>query len=111
MLEVISPYVERAGLRNAMKILHQKYPDTPDRDESNDNDTDSEKRKNMSGSGDNNAGAAESVAPISTKEAVPVSRPGILGGRNRQLSTDTIKVTFQCNCFLCKFNSFNISLG
>ena len=98
MLEVISPYVERAGLRNAMKILHQKYPDTPDRDESNDNDTDSEKRKNMSGSGDNNDGASECVAPISTKETVPVSRPGILGGRNRQLSTDTIKVTFSVYC-------------
>merc|ERR1719367_2650413 len=57
---------------------------------SNDNDTDSEKRKNMSGSGDNNAAAAaETVTPIGVKEAV--SRSGILGGRNRQLSTDTIK--------------------
>ena len=94
MLEVISPFVERAGLRNAMKILHQKYPETPDREEmmSNDNDTDSEKRKNMSGSGDNSAAAAaaETVTPIGVKEAV--SRSGILGGRNRQLSTDTIKV-------------------
>ena len=92
MLEVISPFVERAGLRNAMKILHQKYPETPDREEmmSNDNDTDSEKRKNMSGSGDNSAAAADPVAPVGVKEAV--SRSGILGGRNRQLSTDTIKV-------------------
>ena len=94
MLEVISPFVERAGLRNAMKILHQKYPETPDREEmmSNDNDTDSEKRKNMSGSGDNSAAAADPVAPVGVKEVV--GRPGILGGRNRQLSTDTIKVSF-----------------
>ena len=93
MLEVISPFVERAGLRNAMKILHQKYPETPDREEmtTNDNDTDSEKRKNMSGSGDNSAAAPETtLAPLNVKETV--SRPGILGGRNRQLSTDTIKV-------------------
>ena len=100
MLEVISPFVERAGLRNAMKILHQKYPETPDREEmmSNDNDTDSEKRKNMSGSGDN-ASADETLPSLSSKESVPVGRPGILGGRNRQLSTDTIKVTFSENYF------------
>ena len=100
MLEVISPYVERAGLRNAMKILHQKYPETPDRDETrNDNDTDSEKRKNMSGSGDN-ATADETLPSLSSKETtVPVGRPGILGGRNRQLSTDTIKVTLSENYF------------
>jgi len=91
MLEVISPYVERAGLRNAMKILHQKYPETPDREETrNDNDTDSEKRKSMSGSGDNTT-ADETLASLSSKETGAVGRPGILGGRNRQLSTDTIK--------------------
>merc|ERR1719445_1802841 len=39
-------------------------------------------------SGDNSA-AADPVAPVGVKEAV--SRSGILGGRNRQLSTDTIK--------------------
>ena len=95
MLEVISPYVERAGLRNAMKILHQKYPETPDREETrNDNDTDSEKRKSMSGSGDNTT-ADETLASLSSKETGAVGRPGILGGRNRQLSTDTIKVTFR----------------
>ena len=97
MLEVISPYVERAGLRNAMKILHQKYPETLDRDETrNDNDTDSEKRKNMSG---DNASVDETLPSLSSKETVPVGRPGILGGRNRQLSTDTIKVTCSENYF------------
>merc|ERR1719225_353131 len=44
----------------------------------------------MTGSGDNNAAAAaDPGAPVNGKEAV--RRPGILGGRNRQLSTDTIK--------------------
>ena len=99
MLECIAPCVERAGLRNAMKILHQKYPETPGTEsgaligpawtnerpgssdtESNDNDTDSEKRKQMSGAGDQVA------------QGGSVTRQGALGSRNRQLSTDTIKV-------------------
>ena len=51
MIEFIKPYVERAGLRNAMKIMNQKYLDVVDEEEapvsSSLNDTDSEKRKNL----------------------------------------------------------------
>ena len=77
MIEFIKPYTERAGLRNAMKILNQKYPEKTE-DQENLNDTDSEKRKNL-----NDEESGEEV------EAMNVRRPG--PARNRQLSTDTIK--------------------
>ena len=40
MIKFISPYVEKAGLRNAMKVLNQKYPGKNEDQESL-NDTDS----------------------------------------------------------------------
>merc|ERR1719219_1647681 len=46
MIEFIGPYVERAGLRNAMKVLNQKYPGKNEEQDSL-NDTDSEKRQNL----------------------------------------------------------------
>ena len=79
MIEFIKPYTERAGLRNAMKILNQKYPEKTE-DLANLNDTDSEKRKNLT---DENEESGEEVEVTSVKRTGP--------GRNRQLSTDIIK--------------------
>ena len=87
MIDFIKPYVERAGLRNAMKIMNQRYPD---KDEEPDhlNDTDSEKRKNLSSDSKDDPEAA-GTNNIQAKENF--SRPGSFPHRNRQLSTDTIK--------------------
>ena len=77
MIEFIKPYVEKAGLRNAMKILNQKYLDKEE--ENNFNDTDSEKRKNMN----------NSEEPEHDETVTKASK--LSSARNRQLSTDTIK--------------------
>merc|ERR1719400_1824463 len=50
MIEFIKPYTERAGLRNAMKILNQKYPEKTE-DQENLNDTDSGEEKPDGGRG------------------------------------------------------------
>lgn len=94
MIEFISPYVERAGLRNAMKVLNQKYPGKNEEQE-NLNDTDSEKRQNLAVDEGESSEEVEISEDHSNKEleaAVPVlTRPTVVSVRNRQLSTDTIK--------------------
>lgn len=87
MIEFIKPYTERAGLRNAMKILNQKYPEKTE-DLDNLNDTDSEKRKNLT---EETEESGEEVEVIETSKETSVVRPVAGPGRNRQLSTDTIK--------------------
>ena len=87
MIDFIQPYVERAGLRNAMKIMNQKYP-IVDEEPSHLNDTDSEKRKNI-GAGVKEEDVSGATSKETSKE--PVAKPLVTGGRNRQLSTDTIK--------------------
>eukprot|EP00092_Neocalanus_flemingeri_P040368 GFUD01043966.1.p1 GENE.GFUD01043966.1~~GFUD01043966.1.p1 ORF type:complete len:1978 (-),score=498.59 GFUD01043966.1:399-6332(-) len=94
MIEFISPYVERAGLRNAMKVLNQKYPGKNEEQE-NLNDTDSEKRQNLAVEEGESSEEVEISEDTASKEVVAsapvVVRPGVGTGRNRQLSTDTIK--------------------
>ena len=51
MIEFIKPHVEKTGLRNALKLMNQKYP-ILDEEASNYNDTDSEKRKILAGKDD-----------------------------------------------------------
>jgi len=94
MIEFINPYVERAGLRNAMKVLNQKYPGKNEEQESL-NDTDSEKRQNLAvdeGESSEEMDISEDPSNKELAAAVPVlARPGGVTVRNRQLSTDTIK--------------------
>jgi len=94
MIEFISPYVERAGLRNAMKVLNQKYPGKNEEQESL-NDTDSEKRQNLAVDEVESGGEDVETSEDSSKEpaaVIPVvARLAGGSGRNRQLSTDTIK--------------------
>lgn len=92
MIEFIGPYVERAGLRNAMKVLNQKYPGKNE-EHDNLNDTDSEKRQNLAvdeGESSEEIDISEDPNNKEPEESgnVPV-RAGV--ARNRQLSTDTIK--------------------
>jgi len=92
MIEFIGPYVERAGLRNAMKVLNQKYPGKNEELE-NLNDTDSEKRQNLAVDEGESSEEVDISEERSNKELeVNVTMPIRAGGaRNRQLSTDTIK--------------------
>ena len=88
MIEFIKPYTERAGLRNAMKILNQKYPEKTE-DLENLNDTDSEKRKLMAEEDESGEEVGETVA--SKESSGGRAGVGTSQGRNRQLSTDIIK--------------------
>jgi hypothetical protein len=92
MIEFISPYVERAGLRNAMKVLNQKYPGKNEEQE-NLNDTDSEKRQNLAvdeGESSEEVDISEDPSNKELEESIP-ALARVSTARNRQLSTDTIK--------------------
>jgi len=92
MIKFIGPYVERAGLRNAMKVLNQNYPGKNDEQESL-NDTDSEKRQNLAVDDCESSEEVETLEEMNNKETVTTSQSKHTLGltRNRQLSTDTIK--------------------